>query len=77
MKKYDENKVVRELTSNKVIKIEKSVNALGNTTKWITAEKGTLIGIRRRGKIDFLTHYCGYKFRWAEPKIKVVSEIMN
>ena len=47
MKKYDENKVVRELTSNKVIKIEKSVNALG--TKWITAEKGTLIGIRRWG----------------------------
>lgn len=75
MKKYDENKVVRELTYNKVIKIEKSVNALG--TKWITAEKGTLIGIRRWGKIDFLTHYCGYKFRWAEPKIKVVSEIMN
>ena len=77
MKKYDENKVVRELTSNKVIKVEKSVNALGNTTKWITAEKGTLIGIRRWGKIDFLVHYCGYRFRWAEPKIKVVSEIMN
>lgn len=77
MRKYDENKVIRELTSNKVIKIEKSVNALGNTIKWITAEKGTLIGIRRLGKINFLTHYCGYKFRWAEPKIKVVSEIMN
>ena len=74
MKKYDENKVVRELISNKVIKIESTVNTLGHSTKWITAEKGTLIGIRRWGKIDFLTHYCGYRFRWAEPKIKVTIE---
>lgn len=54
MKKYDEISVVRQLNNadaviginpvNKVIKIAKN-GAIGNGTS---------------GKIDFLTHYCGY-----------------
>ena len=67
MAKYDENKVIRNLRG--VVKVE-----ITSTCKWLKATKGTLIGIRRWGKIDFLTNYCGYRFVWVDPPKKVASD---
>ena len=67
MAKYDENKVIRDLRG--LVKVE-----ITTTCKWLKATKGTLIGIRRWGKIDFLTNYCGYRFVWVDPPKKVVDE---
>ena len=67
MAKYDDNKVTRDLRG--LVKVE-----ITTTCKWLKATKGTLIGIRRWGKIDFLTNYCGYRFVWVDPPKKVVDE---
>ena len=53
MAKHDENKDVRLLS--RIVK----VNTVNKTIK---APKGTLIGIRSWGRIDYLTNYCGYVF---------------
>lgn len=55
MAKHDENKDVRLVS-----RIAK-VNTVNKTIK---APKGTLIGIRSWGRIDFLTNFCGYTFIW-------------
>lgn len=55
MAKHDENKDVRLLS--RIVK----VNTINKTIK---APKGTLIGIRSWGRIDYLTHYQGYVFIW-------------
>ena len=55
MAKQDENKDVRLIS-----RIAK-VNTVNKTIK---APKGTLIGIRSWGRIDYLTNHCGYVFIW-------------
>ena len=67
-KRHDESKDLR------------SFNRIGNVnvvTKTLSASKAVIIGIRMWGKIDYLTHYCGYHFVWdntAKGVAKVVSE---
>lgn len=54
MKKYDEISVVRQLNNvNAVIGINPA-------SKVIKVAKNSTIGNGTSGKIDFLTHYCGY-----------------
>lgn len=51
MAKHDENKDVRLIS-----RIAK-VNPIDKT---IRMSKGQSVGIRTLGRLDFLTHYCGY-----------------
>lgn len=54
MKKYDEISVVRQLNNvDAVIRID-------SVSKVIKVAKNSTIGNGTSGKIDFLTHYCGY-----------------
>lgn len=53
MKKHDEIKDVR-LLSRKM--------RIDTHNKTIEASKDTIIGNNSWGRIDFLTHYCGYHF---------------
>lgn len=53
--KHDENKDLRSVS--KIAKVN-----LGDKT--IQVSKNTNIGIHMWGKIDFLTHYCGWHFIW-------------
>lgn len=54
MKKYDEVSVVRQLNNvNAVIGINPA-------SKVIKVAKNSAIGNGTSGKIDFLSHYCGY-----------------
>lgn len=55
MAKHDENKDLRLFS-----RIGK-VNIVSKTLK---ASKAQIIGIRMWGRIDYLTHYCGYSFIW-------------
>lgn len=55
-KKHEENNDVRCLSRNG-IKCDERV-------KVIRANKGSVIGIRSWGRIDFLTHYKGWVFLW-------------
>ena len=54
-KKHDENKDLRLIS--RIAKIDYS-------TKTIQAPKTAIIGIKSWGRIDFLTHYCGWHFIW-------------
>ena len=40
------------------------VGKIDYSDKTLRASKSAIIGIRLRGKIDFLTHYCGWHFVW-------------
>ena len=70
-KKHEERRDVLLLRKNNVVKVDEG-------QKILTAPKGFVLGIHTWGKIDFLTHYCGYFFRWttggvarmlSEPKV--------
>lgn len=54
-KNHDENKDLRSVS--RVAKIN-----YGDKT--IQASKSSTIGIHMWGRIDFLTHYCGWHFIW-------------
>ena len=54
-KKHDENKDLRLVS--RIAKIDYS-------NKSIQAPKSAIIGIRTWGRIDYLTHYCGWTFIW-------------
>lgn len=54
-KNHDENKDLRLVS--RIAKIDYS-------NKTIQAPKSTIIGNRTWGRIDFLTHYCGWHFMW-------------
>lgn len=54
MKKYDEVSVVRQLNN-----ID-AVIGINSASKVIKVAKNSTIGNGTSGKIDFLTHYCGY-----------------
>ena len=55
MKKHDENKDLKSFSR---------VGKINYSDKTLRASKSAIIGIRLRGKIDFLTHYCGWTFIW-------------
>lgn len=54
-KKHDESKDLRLLSS---------VCRIDSFNKTITASKTAIIGNNRWGRIDYLTHYCGWTFIW-------------
>lgn len=54
MGKYDEVSVVRQLSN------VGSVIGINTVSKVIKVSKNSVIGNGTSGKIDFLTHYCGY-----------------
>lgn len=53
-KRHSEDKAVKSIT-----RVSK-VNALAKT---LQVSKGAVIGIKTWGKIDFLTHYCGWTLK--------------
>ena len=55
MKKHDENKDLNCFSR---------VGKINYSDKTLRASKNTNIGIRMWGRIDFLTHYCGWTFIW-------------
>lgn len=54
MKKYDEVTVVRQLNN------VGAVIGINHASKVIKVAKNSAIGNGTSGKIDFLSHYCGY-----------------
>ena len=54
MKKYDEVSVVRQLNN------VGAVIGINSVSKVIKVAKNSAIGNGTSGKIDFLSHYCGY-----------------
>ena len=67
-KRHDENNDLRSFGR---------IGSVNVVTKTLRASKAVTIGIRMWGKIDYLTHYCGYHFVWdntAKCVAKVVSE---
>lgn len=54
MKKYDEVSVVRQLNN------VDAVIGINSVSKVIKVAKNSSIGNGTSGKIDFLSHYCGY-----------------
>lgn len=54
-KKHDENKDLRLIS--RIAKIDYAY-------KTIQAPKSAIIGNRSWGRIDYLTHYCGWTFIW-------------
>lgn len=55
MAKHDENKDLRLISR---------IAKVNYADKTIQASKDTVIGIRTWGRIDYLTHYCGWTFIW-------------
>ena len=53
--KHDENKDLRSFSR---------IGKVNIADKTLQASKSATIGIRMWGKIDFLTHYCGWHFIW-------------
>lgn len=67
-KRHDENSDLRSFGR---------IGSVNVVTKTLRASKAVTIGICMWGKIDYLTHYCGYYFVWdntAKGVAKVVSE---
>lgn len=60
MKKYDEVSVVRQLNN------VGAVIGINSANKVIKVAKNSSIGNGTSGKIDFLTHYCGYYLEYVD-----------
>lgn len=60
MKKYDEVSVVRQLNN------VGAVIGINPASKVIKVAKNSSIGNGTSGKIDFLTHYCGYYLEYVD-----------
>lgn len=54
-KKHDENKDLRAFAR---------IGKVVYSDKTLLTSKSTLIGIHMWGKIDYLTHYCGWRLVW-------------
>ena len=54
-KRHDENKDLKSFSR---------VGKINYSDKTLRASKSAIIGIRLWGRIDFLTHYCGWTFIW-------------
>lgn len=59
-KNHDESKDLRSI--GRVARVNYS-------TKTISAPKTAIIGNTRWGRIDYLTHYCGWSFVWDNSAI--------
>ena len=79
MKKHDENKDLKSFSR---------IGKINYSDKTLRASKHSIIGIRMWGRIDFLTHYCGWIFIWDntarvggyyddEPKTEQVKNLAN
>ena len=55
MAKRDENRDIRSVSR---------IAKVNSADRSIQAPKTAIIGIHMCGKIDYLTHYCGYHFYW-------------
>ena len=55
MTKHDENKDLRSFSR---------IGKVNPGDKTLSASKNATIGIHMWGKIDFLTHYCGWHLIW-------------
>ena len=64
-KKHDENKDLSLFCR---------IGKINYSNKTLKTSKTTIIGNRMWGRIDFLTHYCGWTFIW-DNDIKVVTNI--
>lgn len=60
MKKYDEVSVVRQLNN------VGAVIGINSASKVIKVANNGSIGNGTSGKIDFLTHYCGYYLEYVD-----------
>lgn len=60
MGKYDEVSVVRQLNN------VGAVIGINSASKVIKVAKNSSIGNGTSGKIDFLTHYCGYYLEYVD-----------
>ena len=60
-KTHDENKDLRSLTR---------IGSVNYGSKQIIVPKGTIIGIKMWGKLDYLTKYCGWYFSWSNKVVK-------
>ena len=49
---------------NKDIRLVSNVARIDYSNKTIQAPKSAIIGNTTWGRIDFLTHYCGWTFLW-------------
>ena len=54
-KRHDESKCLRTFAR---------IGKVSYGDKTLQAPKSAIIGIHLLGKIDYLTHYCGWKFYW-------------
>ena len=54
-KRHDENKDLKSFSR---------VGKINYSDKTLRASKSAIIGIHLWGRIDFLTHYCGWTFIW-------------
>lgn len=61
-KKHDENKDLSCFSR---------IGKINYSDKTLLASKNTNIGIHMWGRIDFLTHYCGWTFIWDNTAIVV------
>ena len=74
LRNYQENEVVNDLAKKQDIHLDfqtKTVNV--NSTE---TQKGD-IGIRSRGKISFLTKYCGWKLRFSNTEEEKIEKIKD
>ena len=64
---------------NKDLKSFSRIGRVNYSDKTLRAAKGTVIGIKLLGKIDFLTKYCGWVFIWDNKATagKIVTEKAN
>lgn len=60
MEKYDEVSVVRQLNN------VGAIIGINPASKVIKVAKNSAIGNGTSGKIDFLTHYCGYYLEYVD-----------
>lgn len=71
---YQENEVVNDLAKKQDVYLDfqtKTVNV--DTTQ---SQKGD-IGIRTKGKISFLTKYCGWKLRFSNTEEEKIEKIKD
>ena len=49
---------------NKDLRLVSRITKINYSNKTIQAPKSAIIGIKTLGRIDYLTHYCGWTFIW-------------
>lgn len=67
-KKHDENKDLRSFAR---------IGKVVYSDKTLRTSKTSLIGIHMWGKIDYLTHYCGWRLVWDNVGVGVTLADVN